>query len=133
MKKQFIAVIAIAALILLFVSCKWFQNRKTDSSNLLTGKWRIDSVDRGNDSNAIGFLLLAFSRNDSLDYEFGKDTVLFYSKDTTEKMKYEFDSVKKQLTFKDSANTVYGFRQINDSLIALTDKDSSTLFLKKVK
>ena len=132
-KKTFTAAFTAAAFVL-FISCNGSQKEQVDVSDPLVGKWRIDSIQPGNDSTALGHLFLAFSRNDSLDfdYQFGKDSVTFYGKRSAETTKYTLDTAKKELIFGDSAsNGIYRFNRLNDSTVALIDKDSVVILLKK--
>ena len=134
MKKKTFTAALLAIAFAFLVSCNRTQKRKADTSDPLVGKWRIDTIQPGNDSTALGHLFLAFSRNDSLnfDYEFRKDSVTFYGKRSTETTKYTLDTVKKELVLGDSTeHEVYRFNRLNDSTVALIDKDSAVILLMK--
>ncbi len=68
-----------------------------------------------------------------MQYEFAKDTLLFHlTNKETEKLPYQFNAAKNELTIKDSINQVLAYSKVNDSTISLMDKDSTKLYLRKV-
>ncbi len=68
MKKYFLAAVFVAATTITLVSCDLFtSNKPHHSDNPLIGKWTIDSLSFGKDSNdlSIAYLFLAMSMQDS--------------------------------------------------------------------
>lgn len=138
MKKTFAAALIIAASVTLF-SCDWFSSKKTNYP--LLGKWRVDSFDSKQDSgkaslNFVGLLLVAAQSKDSvkMEYDFSQDTVSFQlTKNEIIKAPYEFNKDKQELLIKDSVPVSMLYAKVNDSTIALTSTDSSTVFLRKIK
>ena len=78
MKKK-ILIVVLPAMMLLVYTCKSSDEKEADVDPL-TGQWRIENIKSSTKNNAIGFLVFAFMRNDSVevDYEFRRDSVLFY-------------------------------------------------------
>ncbi len=136
-KKYFLVAFFAAATIITLVSCDLFTLHKPHhSDNPLIGKWTIDSLSFGKDSNdlSIAYLFLAMSMQDSssLHVEFENDSLTTTENtQTIEKTGYSFDNAASQVYFKDSSRTTFLFSRINDSLISLSQKDSVTLFLRR--
>jgi hypothetical protein len=126
--KIFVALIATATII--FLSCNWFRSKKKEASNPLVGEWKLDSVRLAKDSNFTAFLFAGIIKPDSVEVSFTKDTVLTRTKDHVDTVGYFFDVKTNQLTIKDSSQ-IFAFAKMNDSLILLTSKDSTVLFLQK--
>jgi hypothetical protein len=126
--KVLVAFIATATII--FLSCNWFRSKKKEASNPLIGEWKLDSVGFPRDSNFTNFFLAGMSKPDSVEVSFTKDTVFTRTKDHVDTAGYAFDAKTNQLTTKDSSQT-FTFVKVNDSLISLTTKDSTILFLQK--
>lgn len=127
MKKTiFTALMAVAFTAL--VSCD--QSAKPKNANPLIGQWKIDSI--ATTTNDFGALLLAMSLKDSSAYDmsFTEDSVLLQQKDTVTKSAYTFNASQEQL-FINEDSTVFTYHLIEPNYIKLTDKDSSTLFLRK--
>lgn len=139
MKKTLLAVCIIATATITFISCDWFSSKKVNYP--LIGKWRVDSFDSKQDSgkaslNFVGLLLIAAQSKDSLkmEYDFSQDTVSFQlTKNEIIKAPYEFNKDKQELLIKDSVPVSMLYAKVNDSTIALTSTDSSTVFLRKIK
>ncbi len=126
--KIFVAFIATATII--FLSCNWFRSKKKDVSNPLVGEWKLDSVKLAKDSNFTSFAFAGVSKPDSVEVSFTKDTVFTHTKDHVDTVGYSFDAKTNQLTIKDSSQ-IFAFTRMNDSLVSLTGKDSTILFLLK--
>jgi len=137
MKKYFLAAFFVAATTITFVSCDLFtSNKPRHSDNPLIGKWKIDSLSFGKDSNdlSIAYLFLAMSMEDSstLHVEFENDSLkATENTQTIEKTGYSFDNATSKVYLKDSPRTTFLFSRINDSLISLSQKDSVTLYLRR--
>lgn len=113
-----------------------YIDKPLHSDNPLIGKWTIDSLSFGKDSNdlSIAYLFLAMSMEDSstLQVEFENDSLITTkTTQTIEKTGYSFDIATSQVYLKDSSRTTFLFSRINDSLISLSQKDSVTLYLKR--
>jgi hypothetical protein len=125
--KTLFALIATAAIV--FISCNWFRSKKKEVSNPLVGEWKLDSIQFAKDSNVTSFLFVGV-KPDSLEVSFTKDTVFTRTKDHVDTMKYAFDTKTNQMMIEDSSQ-IFNFVKVNDSLITLMAKDSTTLFLQK--
>lgn len=128
MKIRIIAVFVTASFFL--ASCSLFKSKP----NTLVGNWRIDSLHITKDSNAIGYLLLAMAKQEDstkADIAFTKDSVLFFSNEANEKIAYHLNAAN-ELILQDASNEHFRFQKLNDSLITLSSKDSTTLFLRKL-
>lgn len=125
--KIIVALIATATIV--FISCNWFRSKKKEVSNPLVGEWKLDSVKFAKDSNFASFFFAGINP-DSLEVSFTKDTVFSRTKDHVDTMKYVFDTKTNQMMIEDSSQA-FNFVKLNDSLITLTAKDSTTLFLQK--
>lgn len=134
MKIKNYAVIVFAASIT-FISCEWFASKKVNEQNPLTGRWRIDSISTGKDTaNDLGMLILDMALKDSStnDYQFTKDSILTLKNGNEfEKTAYYFKPSTQEFVLKDSIEERFVVNRINNSLISLTGKDSTQIFLKK--
>lgn len=134
MKITIYAAILFAASVTL-ISCKWFTSKKINEHNPLIGRWRIDSVSTEKDTtNDLGMLILDMALKDSStnEYQFTKDSLLtFKNGNKFEKLEYHFEPSTQQVVLKDSTEERFLFRKIDDSLISLTGKDSTQIFLKR--
>lgn len=126
--KIFVALVATATII--FLSCNWFRSKKKEVSNPLVGEWKLDSIKFAKDSNFTSFLFAGVNKPDSVEVSFTNDTVFTRAKDHVDTMKYAFDAKTNQMIAEDSSQT-FAFVKVNDSLITLTAKDSTILFLQK--
>lgn len=126
--KIFVALVATATIISL--SCNWFPSNKKEVGNPLVGEWRIDSVSFAKDSNFTYFLFAGENKPDSVEVSFTKDAAFTRSKDHVDTVGYEFDGKTNELIVEDSSQ-IFSFAKINDSLITLTAKDSTTLILQR--
>jgi hypothetical protein len=135
MKRVSLAIILIASLSILAISCDWFKSepKPVTSSNPLIGKWKLDSVRMGKDTSfAYALLFMAMHEDSSgIGIRFQPDTLFTYSKNDVDTTFYKFDEKSKLLSFKDSTEKSYQFIKLNDSLISLQREDSSAFFLKK--
>ncbi len=134
MKITIYAAILFAASVTL-ISCEWFTSKKVNEQNPLIGRWRIDSVSAGKDTaNDLDMLILDMALKDSStnDYQFTNDSLLtFKDGNAFEKMAYHFEPSTQQVVLKDSIEERFVVNRINDSLVSLTGKDSTQIFLKK--
>ncbi|MDQ3683313.1 MAG: hypothetical protein M3352_09610, partial [Bacteroidota bacterium] len=110
-------------------------HKKVNENNPLIGRWRIDSISTGKDTaNDLTMLILAMALKDSStnDYQFTKDSLLtFKNGNAFEGSAYHFDRSTKEFVLKDSTEERFVVNRINDSLLLLTGKDSTQIFLKK--
>jgi hypothetical protein len=128
--KIFVALIATATII--FLSCNWFRSKKKEVSNPLVGEWKLDSIKAGKDTSVVHFLVAAAMQDSGgVNISFTKDSIFTNSKDAIDTVGYSFDEKANQLNIKDSTNQSFAYNKVNDSLIALTTKDSAVLFLQK--
>jgi len=128
--KIFVALIATATII--FLSCNWFRSKKKDVSNPLVGEWKLDSVKAGKDTSIANFLIAAaMSDSAGIDISFTNDSIFTHVKDAIDTAAYSFDEKESVMSIKDSSNQSFTISKLNDSLIALTAKDSAILFLQK--
>lgn len=135
MKIKILAAFLIAASLIAFVSCKWFQSNKQMTSSLI-GKWKVDSIHFRGDSVPSSQVVICGNSINSTntkepEYEFTKDSFIFSSRKQSMASSYLFNKADSLLTIKDSTVQTYHFNKLNDSLISLTDKDSTILFLKR--
>ena len=128
-----IAAFAVAITTFTIISCQWFtSSKKEQTASPLIGRWHIDSLQPGSDSNLVyAFVAMAMKDSAGVDVEFRKDTVLIFSGNTTDTALYQFDTTKHQLLIKDSTEEVMAVSQLNDSLLSLTTNDKWVLFFKK--
>ena len=128
--KIFVALIATATIILF--SCNWFRSKKKDASNPLVGEWKLDSIKGGKDSSIVDlFISAALKDSNGINVTFTKDSAFTRSKDAIDTVGYSFDEKANQLNIKDSTIPSFAYNKLNDSLISLTSKDSTILFLQK--
>lgn len=141
MKKLVLAATMLAVVSISLVSCDFLFGKKASvKTNPFIGNWRIDSLDFAKDSgnksvNYLGFILLTATKKDSavLQYNFVKDSTTFYfTKNDSVKLAYAFDDNKKEITIYDSVPNICSYKVLSDSAISIMDKDSITLFLKKL-
>lgn len=141
MKKLVLAATMLAVVSISLVSCDFLFGKKASvKTNPFIGNWRIDSLDLAKDSgnksvNYLGFILLTATKKDSavLQYNFVKDSTTFYfTKNDSVKLAYAFDDNKKEITIYDSVPNICSYKVLSDSAISIMDKDSITLFLKKL-
>lgn len=126
--KIFVALVATATI--MFLSCNWFRSKKKEVSNPLVGEWNLDSIKLAKDSNFTSSLFAGMAKPDSIEISFRKDTVFTRAKDHVDTAKYVFDTKTNQMIIEDSSQA-FTFVKVNDSLISLTSKDSTVLFLQK--
>jgi len=124
--------VALATLIIIFLSCNWFRNDKNQMSNPLIGEWRLDSVQKGNDTLKASFLTAAVPKGSGdIHFSFTNNFIFAHSNGVVDTTEYSFDRKSNLLKVNDSANQTLTFVKINDSLITLVSKDSSVFFLQK--
>ena len=128
--KILVAFVATATII--FLSCNWFRSKKKEISNPLVGAWKLDSVKDGKDTGVLYYLIAPAAIDfNGINVTFTKDSVFTQSKNAVDTVGYSFDEKTNQLTIKDSTNPGFAYNKVNDSLITLTSKDSTVLFLQK--
>ena len=134
--------IAALATAMIMSSCEWLfpKNNSTARYNI-EGKWKIDSI--APDSAALGyvFALMAINNQDSshregsseMVYNFADGKIISSVDDLPiDSGSYDFDS--KKLSFKTKeGEQFFAFEPISDSSFKITDKDSVTMFYRKVK
>jgi hypothetical protein len=132
MKIKFKALVACTVLSFTMVSCDLFSSRSASLSDDIIGKWKIDSVTAQKDSAGnIGILLLAMALKDSNDLvlDFKKDSIFTFVKDSVvESAAYQVNEKEKQISID---KEIYTVQSIKDSVLHLTQIDSSEIFLKK--
>lgn len=130
MKIRLSAFVAFILLSFTVVSCNWFGSRSSHLSEDILGKWKIDSLAAKNDSSGlVGNLLLAIA-SDDLVLDFRKDSVFTFVKDTVdERAAYKVNEKEKQLTID---NKLYTVKQTGDSVLQLSQQDSTEIYLKKI-
>ena len=135
MKKVSLAILLIASLSIIAISCDWFKSdsKPITSSNPLIGNWKLDSVQVGKDTTLGYALLLMAMHQDSSDlhFQFKPDTIFTHSTNDVDTTLYRFDEKNNLLSFIDSTEKPYHFIRLNDSIVSLQRDDSSALFLKK--
>jgi len=129
--KIFLVIIIIAAAVYLIYRMMSPRNE----TSVLAGSWKLDSVKTGADSNLIYFMLLSSMKEDStnIDFLFTRDTLFTFAGDEADTNTYSFNQRKKEVTIQSDEKEVYVFNKINDSTISLTARDSTSLYLKKIK
>jgi hypothetical protein len=128
--KIFVAFIATATII--FLSCNWLRSKKKEVYNSLVGEWKLDSIKAGSDTSFVHFLInAAIKDSGEVNVSFTKDSISIHSIYATDTVGYSFNEKVNQLNIKDSTNESFAFNKVNDSLIALTTKDSAVLYLLK--
>jgi len=139
MKIRSLAVLFAASLFISITSCNWFRSSsEAKASNPLLGKWHLDSVRPGKDTNlAHVFIYMAMKDSGGINFEFKEDTIFSYSsvsdRDTT---LYQFDEKSNRMIVQDSTRLIYEPKKVNDSSIVLTiidtvKADTSMMFLKR--
>ena len=133
MKNYKFRALSAMAFCFILISCNSNSSIKLDAAHPLVGKWRIDSVSPGKDSNLVYFMLLSSMIQDSLqtDFNFTKDTIFTYSEDDVDTSAYQFDEKKKQMKIADEPDEIYNYASVDDSTISLTANDGTILFLRK--
>ncbi len=131
MKKTKTAAIA-AAFLLILSSCNWFRSAEAPA-HPLTGKWQLDSVSIGRDSNIVYAFLLASAMSDSsgIEFNFEKDSLFTSDGRSTDTAFFSFDEKENKLLIKDSIPQPYVFTRLEDSVVSLTASDSTVLFLRR--
>ncbi len=75
---------------------------------------------------------MALTDSSTNDYQFTKDSLLtFKNGNAFEKSFYFFNPSTQEFILKDSTEERFVVHRISDSLISLTGKDSTRIFLKK--
>jgi hypothetical protein len=115
------------------VSCNLFTSKQGTTANPLLGKWKLDSIASKDDSSSMGYLLLAMSINDSAayDFQFDKDTIIFFGKSETEKIPYIYNDTIKHLITSNEVKDTFLVKRLNDSITGFQGRDSGIIFLKR--
>jgi hypothetical protein len=131
--KQKVLLLAVFLIAAIYLMYKRTISKK--ESVLITGSWKLDSVKTGADSNLIYFMLLSSMKKDSseVDFRFTNDTLITYASGEADTTGFHFNARKQELTLENDEKEVFECDKINDSIISLTAKDSTSLYLKKVK
>ena len=124
----FVALVATAVIV--FVSCNWFRSKKKEVPNPLIGAWKLDSLSIPNDSAFTSVFLAGIIKPDSVEISFTEDSAFTRARGHIDTVAYAFDAKTNQVITKDSSQTL-AFFKVNDSLVSLTTKDSTVLFLQK--
>jgi hypothetical protein len=128
--KIFVAIVATVTII--FLSCNWFRSRKKELSNPLVGEWKLDSVGIKKDTSLGNILIIgAVQDSNGVHISFTEDSLFLHSKDGVDTTAYSFDLNTNQLTTSDSKTETMSFSKLNDSVVSLTTKDSTTMYLLK--
>jgi hypothetical protein len=128
--KIFVAIVATVTII--FLSCNWFRSRKKELSNPLVGEWKLDSVGIKKDTSLGNILIIgAVQDSNGVHISFTEDSLFVNSKDGVDTTAYSFDLNTNQLTTSDSKTETMSFSKLNDSVVSLTTKDSTTMYLLK--
>ncbi len=118
------------------------QVAKPTSQELITGHWKIDSLDyKGGKDSSLNVLALFFALKDSAlykaEFEFNKDGYLFEkeNKNVTDTTNYQLANDSTLITWsaKDSVKTNWKIKTLDTTALTISVKDSLTYFLRKVK
>ena len=122
-----------------------FNKQKTENNTgiqteLITGKWKLDSISPGKDSNStMGWIMMLDSNLMKYDYEFKKNGDLLISlRDSlqADSSHYEWNK-KQQLVLKDkktdSTAEILDVVALNKDSLRLIDKDSSFILFTRLK
>jgi len=132
MKKTLIATVAVASIIIIGISCKWFAQKadKKETFNIV-GKWQVDTV--MNDSNALKNAALYSSvlQDSGVVVKFNIDsTLIIHTRKDSIKLHYYLQADTLYLK-QDTAFVPYTVTKTNDSLISTTLKDGLFISLKR--
>lgn len=131
MQKKIIATIAVASIIITGISCKWFA-RKADNNQPfnLVGKWQVDTV-INNSKSSVAAALSSAILDSKYVFKFNADSTvnMLSPKDSTRD--YYYLQADTLFVKQDTAFLPYIITKTNDSLIAITSKDSLVIVLKR--
>lgn len=131
MQKKIIAIIAVASVIIIGISCKWFAPKADNKQPFnIVGKWQVDTAFNTGKTSTIGSLFTAMLDSNYV-FKFNADSTvnILSPKDSTNDYYYlQSDTlfVKQDTTF-----APYTIAKTTDSLIAITSKDSMVIVLKR--
>ena len=131
MQKKIIATIAVASVIIIGISCKWFASKADNKQPFsIVGKWQVDTVFNSDKTSSIGSLFTAMLDSNYV-FKFNADSTVnvLSPKDSTNDYYYlQADTlfVKQDTTF-----APYIISKANDSLISISSKDSLVITLKR--
>jgi len=131
MQKKIIATIAVAGIIITGISCKWFALKANNNQHFnLVGKWQVDTVINNSTSQGIA-MLLPFMLDSSFKFKFNADSTvnILSAKDSTHE--YYYLQADTLFVKQDTVFVPYVITKTNDSLIAITSKDSLAIVLKR--
>lgn len=131
MQKKIIATIAVAGIIITGISCKWFASKATDKTTFsLVGKWQVDTV-VNNGKSSVAAALSSALLDSNYVFKFNTDSTLnmLSPKDSTND--YYYLQADALFVKQDTAFEPYIITKTNDSLIAITSKDSLVIVLKR--
>jgi len=126
-RKMVLAMLAMAVLVL---SCNRGKHASL-SHDPLVGKWTLDSVSMGKDSNIVYALLLNNLPGEEVQCEFRNDTLFIGSDGKQDTTLYQFDPGKNQFKILSEVNGSYFFNRIADTMLVVTATDSTILFLRR--
>jgi hypothetical protein len=131
MQKKIIATIAVAGIIITGISCKWFASKAADKTPFsLVGKWQVDTVINNSKSSVAAALSSAIIDSNYV-FKFNADSTvnMLSPKDSTSD--YYYLQADTLFVKQDTAFLPYIITKTNDSLIAITSKDSLAIVLKR--
>jgi len=133
MKRKSVVAATLAAFTFVIASCHLFGLKPTDDANLsFIGRWRLDSISIGKDSNLFHALtLMAMKDSGGVNVEFRKDTLLTRTRNSVDTLLYSYDDNLKRINLKDSSEQPLIFVTKTDSALTLQGADSTLYFLKK--
>jgi len=142
MKKLFfgLLIVAVGAGAFFLLNKQKTENNTGIQTELITGKWKLDSISPGKDSNStIGLIMMLDSNLMKYDYEFKKNGDLLISlRDflQADSSHYEWNK-KQQLVLKDkrtdSTAEILDVVALNKDSLRLIDKDSSLILFTRLK
>ena len=130
MQKEIIATIAVASVIIIGASCKWFASKATNKQPFsIVGKWQVDTVYQLANDGTKNWFALAFL-DTTTRFKFNADStfsMLFKEDSTVANYLLHGDTL---LIKQDSLKITNLLVKTNDSLITITSKDSFVISLK---
>ncbi|MFC4232798.1 hypothetical protein ACFOW1_12930 [Parasediminibacterium paludis] len=131
MKQTFIATIVVASIIIMSISCKWFASKANNKAPFnIVGQWQVDTVINNGKSPAILALSPAIiDSNFKLTFNADSTINVLSAKDSTHN--YYYLQADTLFVKQDTAFVPYTLTKTNDSIIAITSKDSLAIILKR--
>jgi hypothetical protein len=131
MQKKIIATIAVASVIITGISCKWFASKATDKTAFsLVGKWQVDTV-VNNGKSSVAAALSSAMIDSNYVFKFNADSTVNMLSPKDSSSNYYYLQADTLFVKQDTAFVPYLITKTNDSLIAITSKDSLAIILKR--